>query len=184
MRRISTESVLWGTNATTSQSQTSTFIYKQLVQDSCESVIPVFPLLFAANEASGFLFGTQCNLQISIAANMRSMRSAVQVYTVSRLDSRMSLAFRCTRYMQSAVVRAKVWYVLINTPKTQEKTLSWKLGMIKCNTLKRIQLVNENHSKACFTIAPYSHAQAQTQEKGKFSFSCDCFAFVIVSEIF
>ena len=66
------------------------------------------------------LYLEHCNLRMSLATNMQYIRSAVQVHTVSRVNSRMSLAFRYTRYMRSAVqihgdtFRVRVRVIFIN----------------------------------------------------------------------
>ena len=66
------------------------------------------------------LFGTQCNLRIWLAANMRYIR----------IESRFS--------------GCKVWYILILQKHKRNPSHE---SMIKCNTLKCISRVNENHSK-------------------------------------
>ena len=45
-------------------------------------IIPGMSNHIAASEANSLLFGTQCNLRMSLATNMRYIRSAVQVHTV------------------------------------------------------------------------------------------------------
>ena len=85
-------------------------------------------LNIAAASAASNLSGTECNLRISLAKNMRYIRSAVQVHTVSRVDSRMSLAVHTIHVISER----------------------YHESMIRCNTLlKCISRVNENLSKLC-----------------------------------